>query len=297
MGDDDEDGTGEDDSQTEEVLKKGGTKLNDDQILELAEDVSRLNHEMFCQYRQGITLPIAFEVYACHLNPMKHPELFKKYKELTGKGEILHPTSRDSLTALFTPFRDVYAEMQKRVSQFKKFNTPFPSAFFEAVKLDSIAEMALACGLYTDQSINTVYVNRIVNVPNFPQIDMATIILPTSCEQCFPTVATSDISMDGVEYDIRQYHDFSLDIVLKAEEETPQKRASLRVPLMMHDKRIPEEYKGRLGHLFLVTYENKGEPLSKEGETLKYLANFDSEQDLVNGIREAIVRYGSRRYI
>ncbi len=121
---------------------------------------------------------------------------------------------------------------------------------------------------------------RIGEIPSFPQVEIATLILPA-------TVATMETSGGHPEDNCYHAVDLSLDILLKQKQGVKSRvRTSLRVPLSWTDVRIQEFCCGdtRRDYLFKCEY-------TRSGESLKLFKSYGSTEALTEGIRAELEKY------
>lgn len=120
---------------------------------------------------------------------------------------------------------------------------------------------------------------RIGEIPSFPQVEIATLILPGSAA-----------TMEACSHPERHnYHmvDLSLDILLKQTQGVKDRdRISLRVPLSWTDVRIPEFCSGNTGRDYLFKCE-----YTRSGESLELLKSYASTEALIEGIRGELTKY------
>lgn len=114
-----------------------------------------------------------------------------------------------------------------------------------------------------------VVVYSVKDIPKYPHIIMATLMLPT------------DKHFYMAECDFEKSHDLSLNIILQGTEENLKIMTALRVPVMRYDIRIPEAERGKYGHIFQVTY-------GKGREGLEHQNSYTTIKSLENGLRRAI---------
>ncbi|MBU1976232.1 MAG: hypothetical protein KKG59_07560 [Nanoarchaeota archaeon] len=178
-----------------------------------------------------------------------------------------HPNA-SYFTAPLGRLAEIVATSDKLIGVEAKMATPGYGTPFEGV-----VKQLFRSGSWMRTREFGVLVNYIADVPGMPQVQLVT--LPFNLEP-------------GRGYDTTDYrdHDLSLEILLKGGLRGNRLVAPvpLRIPLKPDDTRIPHEFLGNVGHLFVV--ENDGLK-----STEHHVESYGTMLALEQGVRKAVQTY------